>query len=224
MTNQIIDPQVQLQEISTQVAELQEQAQHITIANDYDVSMATELLSQVKSRAKAIETLRVLIVQPFNDQVKQINNMFKSQIEPLEKIEANVKRAIVVFRQMQEEILRKEREEQERARREEMQRLEQERLAAAEANAPLEEVQALEAKQEDLALKPITIEPQKTSVRSTSGTMSAKKIWKFEVTDATMLPFEYLTPNEVAIRRAMQDGIRDIPGVRMYQEESISIR
>lgn len=224
MTTQIIDPQVQLQEVSQQVSELQQQAQHISIANDYDVSMATELLGQVKSRAKAIEALRVVIVQPLNDQVKKINNMFKSQIEPLEQIETTVKRAVVVFRQMQAEIQRKEQEKLETERKAELQRLEQERLAAARDNAPLEVIDALQAKQEDLELKPVTIAVPQATVRTSSGTMSAKKVWKFEVTDAIDVPREYLMVNETGIRRAIMDGVRDIPGVHIYQEESISIR
>jgi len=224
MNNHIIDPQVQLQEISVQVQELQDQAQHISIQSDYDVAMATELLTQVKGRSKAIENLRVLIVQPLNDQVKKINNMFKSQIEPLDRIEADVKRAIVVYRSMQEAILKNEQDRLEKERRDEMERLERERIAAAEANAPLEEIQAIEAKQEDVALKPVTIEPMHTSVRSTSGSMSAKKIWKFELTDGEQVPREYMMVNETAIRRAILDGVREIPGVRIYQEESISIR
>ena len=125
---------------------------------------------------------------------------------------------------MQEAVLQKEREEQEFKRYEELRLLEEERMAAAEANAPLEEIQALEAKQEDLILKPVIIEPQRTSVRSTSGTMSAKKIWKFELTDGTQVPREFMMVNETAIRRAIMDGVREIPGVRIYQEESISIR
>lgn len=224
MTNQIIDPQVQLQEISAQVSELREQSEHISITNDYDVSMATELLAQVKGRAKAIENLRVLIVQPLNDQVKKINNMFKSQLEPLEQIETTVKRAIIVFRQMQAEIQRREQMQAESARQDELRILEAERLAAAEANAPLEVIQALEEKQEDLALRPVTIEPIKTSVRSTSGSMSAKKIWKFRLVNGDEVPREYMMVNETAIRRAIADGIHEIPGVEIYQEESISIR
>jgi hypothetical protein len=40
----------------------------------------------------------------------------------------------------------------------------------------------------------------------------------FEVMDVTMLPKEYILPNEVAIRKAMLEG-KELPGVRYYTEQ-----
>lgn len=50
------------------------------------------------------------------------------------------------------------------------------------------------------------------------------KRWVFEVEDASLVPREYLVVNETAIRKAVNEGARTIPGVRIYQDESISLR
>lgn len=50
------------------------------------------------------------------------------------------------------------------------------------------------------------------------------KRWVFEVTAASLVPREYLQVDEKKIREAVGSGIRSIPGVRIYQDESITLR
>ena len=55
-------------------------------------------------------------------------------------------------------------------------------------------------------------------VQTDSGSTSFITTQCFEVMDVTMLPVEYILPNEVAIRSSMKEGIQ-IPGVRYYTEQ-----
>ena len=50
------------------------------------------------------------------------------------------------------------------------------------------------------------------------------KRWKFEVTDINQVPRGYLQLDEKAVRDAIAAGARMIPGLKIFQEESISIR
>lgn len=50
------------------------------------------------------------------------------------------------------------------------------------------------------------------------------KTWAFEITDAAQVPRQYMEINESLIRKAVQAGTRDIPGVKIFQKESLSIR
>ncbi|TET23384.1 MAG: hypothetical protein E3J78_02315 [Candidatus Cloacimonadota bacterium] len=52
-----------------------------------------------------------------------------------------------------------------------------------------------------------------------TDTTQTRKVWKFEITDPTRVPREYMTINEAKIRNVVRSGIREIPGVRIYQEE-----
>lgn len=50
------------------------------------------------------------------------------------------------------------------------------------------------------------------------------KRWVFEIKNAGLIPREYLQVDEKKIRDAIAAGTRDIPGVRIYQDESITLR
>lgn len=48
--------------------------------------------------------------------------------------------------------------------------------------------------------------------------------WTFEITSEKDIPREYLQVNETAIREAIKAGVREIPGVRIFQSQSLTIR
>lgn len=50
------------------------------------------------------------------------------------------------------------------------------------------------------------------------------KRWTFEVEDLSQVPREYLQLDEKKIREAISAGTRILPGLRIYQDESISLR
>lgn len=56
------------------------------------------------------------------------------------------------------------------------------------------------------------------------GTLTCKTNWVFEVQESTAVPREYLMPDEDKIKRAIANGIRNIPGVRIYSYESTHMR
>lgn len=55
------------------------------------------------------------------------------------------------------------------------------------------------------------------------GGVIVKKVWAFEVMDLSLLPLQYMVADEVKIRAAVLSGIRDIPGVRIYQDDRVSL-
>lgn len=64
----------------------------------------------------------------------------------------------------------------------------------------------------------LTVVP--TSASSTSGSISFIDQEDFEVMDITMLPHEYILPNDVLIRKAMKESIK-LPGVRYFKKSII---
>lgn len=71
------------------------------------------------------------------------------------------------------------------------------------------------------AAKPI--EASKT-VSVGGASFGVRKVWRYEVTDKTKLPNQYTQPDLGEIQRAVAAGTRDIPGVRIFQDNSSSIR
>ena len=60
--------------------------------------------------------------------------------------------------------------------------------------------------------------------RAELGQAIAQKVWEFEVVDPKQVPRDYLRVDESAIRRAIMQGIRNIPGVKIYQTERLTVR
>ena len=99
----------------------------------------------------------------------------------------------------------------------------------------LEEEQARKQAEIDAAAKEHDIEPvqlpqmvapkKKEPIRSESGaSASTRMVWTFEVTRLDLIPREYLTVWEDKIKRAIDAGIREIPGLRIYEKPQVSVR
>lgn len=54
--------------------------------------------------------------------------------------------------------------------------------------------------------------------------VSVRKTWEFEVVDPRLLPDDYLSVNLKEIRAAVRRGVRQIPGVRIYEQEGLAVR
>lgn len=54
--------------------------------------------------------------------------------------------------------------------------------------------------------------------------VSVRKVWKFEVTDASQVPREFCSPDQKKIEAAFHVGITEIPGIRFYQESIVTAR
>lgn len=102
-----------------------------------------------------------------------------------------------------------------------------------EAQADLVSAFGDETEIEDLTKQIATLdEPAKyePTPRPTNGFHTAPAVkgltkrWTFDITDQNAIPREYLQVNETAIREAIKAGVREIPGLKIYQSESISIR
>lgn len=62
-------------------------------------------------------------------------------------------------------------------------------------------------------------------VRSQNGALaSLRRKWNWSVTDETKIPREYLMPNIGAIDLAIEEGVRDIPGLEIYEETTVGVR
>ena len=99
------------------------------------------------------------------------------------------------------------------------------RKAAAEREeARLREAEAKRDAAEQVPVAPV-IQPEQPEQPEVKG-ISTRQVWKFEITDITQLPPEYLKADEKAIGgvvRALKDKT-NIPGVRVYCEDSIAAR
>ena len=70
----------------------------------------------------------------------------------------------------------------------------------------------------------LPVEAPKAKIKTDNATVSYKKIWEYEVTDFSQIPEQYLTVDNKKIMEAIHSGMRDIPGVKLFQTEHAACR
>ena len=184
------------EEILKQIQPILVMAETIEVDNATDVDEGSKFLRKIKDAKIIIEDKRKSFTGPLNESLRNINKSFKDMVKPLDEAEEVVKRKILKWR----------RTEAERS-------AEEERILM-EARAVLKEAE-IELPDID-HVSPMPIENK-------IGNVQAVKRWTFEVIDADKIPRAYLILNTVSINSMIRQGLRDIPGLRIYQEESLSI-
>ena len=55
--------------------------------------------------------------------------------------------------------------------------------------------------------------------------MTVKKSWDFEVENINLIPLEYIKREikGTAVREAIKNGVREIPGVRIFEKETLAV-
>ncbi|MEI7636166.1 MAG: hypothetical protein WCJ37_02590 [Syntrophus sp. (in: bacteria)] len=128
-------------------------------------------------------------------------------------------------RQAEEEAkARFAKEAEERAKKEAESKAQEEARKIREAG----EIEAARNKAEEEAAKheiqaPTVLAPvipvQEKVTRTDTGTSAhQRKVWTFEVVDASLVPAEYKIIDEQLIKDAVRMGLRSIPGVRVFEE------
>ena len=66
--------------------------------------------------------------------------------------------------------------------------------------------------------------PPKTFSTPFGAKATSRTVVDFEITDAAAIPREYLVLDERKVRAEITTGVRDIPGLRIFEREALSVR
>lgn len=202
-------------ELLTSSTDYVRQATEIVVAGRPAAEQATDLVKWIKTTAKKAEEERKRWVQPLNDTVARINAEFRKITDPLNAAELKIKSKLLAFRQAEERAAEVERQR--------LREQEEQALAAAENASERGEDDVAEQIVAAVVAVPEPVAPG--PVRGDMGAIgSVVRRWTFRVLDAKLVPAQYLMVNEAAIKAAIKGGERVIPGVEIYQDESVSIR
>lgn len=100
-------------------------------------------------------------------------------------------------------------------------------LLAAQRKAAAEEAerQRKEAIAFDEPVPEVPRVKEAARIVSFSGSKASASVkWKGEVVDLEALPRQYMMPNQAAIDAAIKGGVREIPGVRIFEDVRTAIR
>ena len=205
MDLEVIERDERAQELSGISLELLERAQSIEIVDPVSDHEAAEFLAQVKTARKRWDELRHWFTNPLEKQKKAIIAKFAADDAPLAQAQKIVgDKHIAYVREAQE----KARREQERLR-----KLAEARQAKAAAKA---EEKGLEAP--PVVIHMPTVQAPPKTVRTEAGSVTIRSAWKFEVVDMAALPDEYKIADAVKLGKVVRAGVREIAGVRIYEE------
>ena len=214
-TTSLVSP-ADIEQMKSQQHDLVVKAEKFKLTKPTEETEAYAVLGQLKSRITLVEKKRTEITQPLNASLRQINALFKSLSEPLGEADRILRSKIGIFRRKQEA---------EAAKRQAV--LEQ-KAADAEAEAAKLAARKRQTagtieKTEGLIERRDELEQKAEAVTAKVGDAHVSKRWTFRIEDESKVPFDYLVVDTIKIRQAVRDGERDIPGVRIYQEESVRV-
>lgn len=165
------------------------------IESQEDLELANDTTKDVKLKFKDLEERRTSITQPINEGLRRINAVFKPITDQYKKCEVDLKTTVAAgLRYLREEQTRKLQE-------------------VAELSKAGDMVEAKRA----LLETPDAVLPAGTSIR---------EIWKYRVVDISKVPDEYLIlcVNDTIVQAAVAAGAREIPGLEIYSEDSVTTR
>lgn len=206
----------------------------LTVTSNDGMNEALDAARELKSFEKKVEQRRKELVGPLNDRVKFINEYAKGIAAPLDEATNHLKAELKKWELRLAELRKQEerKAEEERRRREaeaaEKARLAQEEAEAVAAFGSAEDgerarlLAAAEAEAEQAQI--IALDKQAKKEVDSLRVSGAKKVWTFTVTDRLQVPREYLAVDEKKIREAVRAGIREIPGVEIFQDTQIAVR
>lgn len=210
----IIDPKKdkELDSHIVRILQLEEDAEKLVIASEADSATASGWLIEVNKMKREIEKKRIFYTAPLLAHKKLIDDDFKQHLQPLHRADSALRNSLVTWNAQQARLRR---EEEARLRKQQAEE-EKKRAELAKANA----------QPEPPPLPPPVVAPAipKTTRPTGGGAVTEKKFWAFDVVDETKIPREYCVPDVGKIRSLVRAGIREIPGVNIYEKSSLSVR
>lgn len=204
---------------------LQAESRSLLVPADFKITTA-EQYQHAGSQLTALKAMLQKIGLTFDPHIKRAHDAHKALVaekrtheNPLLTAETTLKKAMLSFLAEQDRIRQEQEAKARIAAEKERQKLE-ERAAKQEAAGKVGKAEAL---REQAALVPTAV--VETQVPKVDGT-SVRETWKFEVTDETLIPREYLALDEAkigAVVRAMKSAT-NIPGIRAFPDKGISSR
>lgn len=179
------------------------------VTDEPSAERAAAALGRIVAARKFADVQRREASRPHREILATIMDEWREMLAPLKAAEDVLKAEILRYRQEAQRRVQAERQRLERnaARRQ----------AREDRQAREEGREAVKHAAPELAGPPATR-------RTGEAAVTARKIWRFEIVDEAAVPRELCVVAEGRIRKAISDGARDIPGVRIYQDEIASVR
>ncbi len=205
---------------------IDERAKLVTVTDAISYDRAVDFLKEVNTKMKDFKAQREKYIKPMKDSIKAIDDKLKEPIKLLEDTEATLREKLNAYlaevQKQEEERLAIERKQAEDNALKEIDGLENMKTQASEFDDVTQK--AIQRTIENKQNRAIEATALQEKINLSTSSASVSMVWDFEVTDKSQLPLEYLKVDEVAIRNAIRNGWRKIPGVKIFQKPQLSLR
>jgi len=169
----------------------------------------TSLAAVGSKLSKEIEKKRKELIAEPKDFIDSVNRFCKQFTSSLDDAILGAKRKIASY-QTRVELERRKAEEAARKAAEDLQK-------------------KLNAEAKEAGVQPVTVgipvmPEKKQTVRTEQGTSYIVTSWEVEITDEVQVPREYLSADMRKLKRAVESGLREIPGCRIFEEKNVRFR
>lgn len=182
------------------------------IQTEQELALVTNVGSGLNKALKEIEEKRLKFTKPLLDTKKNLDAEFKKLSQPISAEVTRLRGVVSDYNRKLEEQRQKELQERKEA--------EEKRLAEEMKNASKEEIQE---KAQEIA--EVEVEEVAKTVETQAGSQATSvKRWTFEIVDFSKVPDQYKEIVSAKVNRAIRDGVREIDGLKIYQETTTSFR
>ena len=194
------------------VPTLIDRANAFEVDTDQQYEKGSQVLNYLKTQATSLDKLRKHFKQPILESGRRIDTFFKELTAPAKEAIEIVNDKMGVWWRIKDEERKKAEEQARIAERDRMKaQMERERIQKDM------EAQGVEVEEEDLPPVPeAVIVPEVIQASSTS----IRKTWSYTIQDGGKIPRIYLEPSNKLIMQSIHDGVREIPGLEIFQEIS----
>jgi hypothetical protein len=174
----------------------------VEVVNDEgDKAMVSGAIKEGKQLIKMVSDARKAITNPLQEEIKHWISKEKELIAPIEEA---MQRADQLIKQFNARIAAEQQALLEKIEREEAAKLAQ------------DDRQAEQVRQES--------EFKRQLAQASHSTDGVRMVWSFEVENLSTVPRDFLMLDEQKIRNAIRTGIREIPGIKIYQKQQTVYR
>jgi hypothetical protein len=194
------------------------------IADDFIAGHAADFARDLKMAASALDETRTRIKKPVLHAQRMIDGEAKKLTDRVTAAVAEVEARVTAYLRVKEAEARKAAEIEAQRLAEEARKA----IAQAQQTNTTEAIDAaVDALNRSMNAEETAIAPtlELTRTRGVGGALTAlKDAWVSELVDITQVPTAYLQVNDAVVKAAIKSGVRDIPGLRIWNDAKAFVR
>jgi len=171
------------------------------VDSDASYKKASEIIDWLGRILKAIETRRKYWTEDLNKALKKQNDYFNRELRPPVKTAKDImdEKYLIWRKKLEDERLKKEEEVRKKAEK-----------IAEKQDVPVEEIMESSGVPDKL--------------EKSDENITVKKRWTYREKNHSKVPPEYTMTISAKVNEAIRNGVREIPGLEIFEEEIISQR